>query len=270
MEDGKDGGLKMLNCSVRIPATAAMAVLPGVQENGDSSSGFRGKEKIRRPMVDQFCRTARKEHEGLSQPNEDQCQDRSRGVNEALLDSASTAWEQKLITFKGIAEERRELLLSRARRITNNRDDAEDIVQEALLKGFKYLPQFRGESMMYTWLVAIVQNVGHEWLRRQKRRTYIQLGHLRDSDDLPFLDELADPCEDPEHFCERLEMSKLLHSEIDKLKSVCKQALRICVIEERSHLEAANALRTKVSTIKARISRGKRILRRAIHISTSV
>ena len=259
----------MLNLSVRIAEeTADMNAVFAVRENRELSVASDSNEEINRSAVDQFCRIARKDHEWLSQPKDDRSEDRSQSTNEKELDSGSTAWEQKVITFMGIAEGRRDWLLWRAQRITNNREVAEDIVQEALLKGFRHLPQFRGESMMCTWLVAIVQNVGREWLRSQKRRAHQPLENVRDGDEVPLLDQLPDLCEDPEQSCERREMNDILLSEMDELDSVCKHALRMCAIEERSHREAANALGISVSAIKSRIFHGKQMLKRAVQTRT--
>jgi RNA polymerase sigma-70 factor (ECF subfamily) len=264
MEDGKDGGLEMLNCSVRIPETADMAAVFAERENGETPLSLHSNEEICGPAMEEFCRIAKKEQELLSQLGENGLEHRSRSLNDAELAFASTTWEQKLIMFMRVAEARRTQLLWLAQRVTNNREEAEDIVQEALLKGFKHLAQFRGESMMYTWLGAIIKNVGREWLRSQKGRVLQPLEHLGDGNDVPLLDLLQDSYEDPEQFCERWEMTNILLSEINELDSVCKHALKMCAIEERSHLEAAHALGVSVSAIKSRLFHGKRILKRAV------
>ena len=258
----------MLNCSVKISEIVGMTAVSAAGEHGETPVGLEYSEEIIRAAANVFCHGAGKDFESLSQLEENRSEDRSRSTNETELDSSSTAWEQRLITFIRIAEGHRELLLWRAQRFTASREEAEDIVQEALLKGFKHLPQFRGESMMCTWLVAIVQNVGREWLRSQRGRAYLPLEHVRDADEVPLVDHLPDPREDPERFCERWEMSSILLSEIDELDSVCKHALRMCAIEERSHLEAANALGVSVSAIKSRLFHGRRMLKRAIHMRT--
>ena len=258
----------MLNCSVGISETADMAATSAVRENGKTPVGIESNEEINRPTVDKLCRVARKGHERHPKPEENRSEERSRNADGAEFGSGSTAWEHKLIAFVQVAEARREQLLWRAQRITKNREEAEDIVQEALLKGFKHLSQFRGESMMCTWLTAIVRNVGLEWLRGQGGRAILPLEQDQDGYEMPFLDNLQDPSEDPEQSCERWEIRNLLLTHIDELDSVSKHALRMCAIEERSHLEAANALGVIVAAIKSRLFHGKRMLKRAIHMRT--
>jgi len=159
-------------------------------------------------------------------------------------------------------------LLWYAQRITNHREEAEDIVQEALMKGFRNLPRFRGELQMSTWLSVIVRNTAVEWLRNRKGRTNVPLEHLRNRDDEPFLLDLPDPNRNPEQFYEQNEMERILHSEIDEMNSVCKRAIQMCALEELSHLEAANVLGVSVVTIKSRIFNGKRMMKRVICLRT--
>jgi RNA polymerase sigma-70 factor, ECF subfamily len=194
--------------------------------------------------------------------------DMSSTMTVSGVKSGPAVREGKLERFMQVAEQRRAQLLWYAQRFTNNREEAEDIVQEALLKAFKNLPQFRGESHMGTWLYVIVQNAGREWLRNRKGKTYLPLEYVRNRDDEPLVLDLPDPGRNPEQFCERREMERILLSEIDKLNSVCKRAIQMCALEELSHLEAANVLGVNVFTMKSRIFHGKRMLKRAICLRT--
>ncbi len=260
----------MLNSSARIPETAEMAVISASREYGKTPVGIESNEEINTQTVEKQCRVARKGHERHPEPEENQSGESSSNADGAEFGSGSTAWEHKLIAFVQVAESRREQLLWQAQRITNNREEAEDIVQEALLKGFRHLRQFRGESMMCTWLVAILKNVGREWLRTQKMRISQPLEHPRDRDEAPVLDDLPDPCEDPEQFCERWEINNILLSEIEELDSVCKHALKMCALEQRSHLEAANALGVSVAAVKSRLFHGKRMLKCPVHLRAGI
>jgi RNA polymerase sigma-70 factor (ECF subfamily) len=173
-------------------------------------------------------------------------------------------WDSKLVTFAEVAERRRTQLLWLAQRITNNREEAEDILQEALLKAFKNLAQFRGEAQMGTWITVIVQNTGREWLRKRKGHVCLPLEEVRNRDDVPLVLDFPDPGRNPEQCYEHDEMEGILLSEIDALHSVSKRAIEMCVLEEHSHREAANALGVNVFTIKSRVFHGKRMLRRAV------
>jgi len=185
------------------------------------------------------------------------------------LESGPAACQGNLVVFTEVAEQCRAQLLWQARRMTNSREEAEDIVQEALLKAFKNLPRFRGESQMGTWLTVIVLNTGREWLRRRKGRIDLSLEQARNRDDDTFILDLPDPGRNPEQWCERGEMDNILLSEIDKLNSVCKGAIQLCAIEQLSHQEIADMLGINVFTIKSRVFHGKRMLRRAIRERTS-
>jgi RNA polymerase sigma-70 factor (ECF subfamily) len=172
--------------------------------------------------------------------------------------------DSKIVVFVQIAERRHAQLLWLAQRMTNNREEAEDVLQEALLKAFKSLAQFRGESQMGTWITVIVQNTGREWLRKKRGRVCLPLDDVRNQDNDSRMFDFPDPGKNPEQCYEHGEMKGILLSEIDALNSVSKSAIEMCVLEEHSHLEAANALGVNVFTIKSRIFHGKRMLKLAV------
>lgn len=176
----------------------------------------------------------------------------------------ATSLERQAVTFMDVAESRRMQLLWLAQRMTNNREDAEDVVQEALLKAFKNLGHFRGDSQMGTWMAVIVRNTGLEWLRKRKRGTWLPLEEMRGRDEEPQALEIPDPASNPEERCAHEEMAGIMLAEMDALDSVCKSALEMCVLGELSHMEAARVLGVNAFTIKSRIFHGKRMLRRAV------
>lgn len=174
----------------------------------------------------------------------------------------------KLAAFMQIAEEHRAHLLRFAWRMTDCREDAEDIVQLALTKAFANLSRFRGESQMATWLHVIVRNTATEFLRNRRGRSLVSLEYARCNDDTPVVHDVPDPRRNPEEYCERREMEDVLFTEMDRLDSVCKLAIQMCVLDGLSQRAAANTLNISVSTIKSRIFRGKRMLKRAICLHT--
>jgi RNA polymerase sigma-70 factor, ECF subfamily len=187
-------------------------------------------------------------------------------VEERGMHSLESVREDKLGMFIKTAEQQRSQLLWLAQRITPFREEAEDIVQEALLKAFRNLAQFRGDAQMTTWLRAIVQNTARDWLRNQKGRVYLPLEQTNPADGSPLTFDFPHPGENPEQRCEREEMEWLVRSEIEKLSSVSRRAIQLCLLEELSHRAAANALNVSVITIKSRVFSGKQRLKRAVHM----
>jgi RNA polymerase sigma-70 factor, ECF subfamily len=216
------------------------------------------------PRIDLNERPANQNHEWQTQIDSyGNCEISSaRATHQITLCQAAS--DATLAAYVQMAKERRQQLVWLAQRITRNRDEAEDVVQEALLRAFKSLPQFRGESQMATWLGVIVLNAAREWLRNQKGKQWISFENTHSRDEGPIEIEIRDPSRNPEQNCIRNEIDSILHSAIDRLSSVSRSALRICVLEEESHESAAKMMGVRVSTIKSRVFRGKNMLRRTV------
>jgi RNA polymerase sigma-70 factor (ECF subfamily) len=259
MQSCKAGVAKMIDKTAVPEATA--------RSRAGVDSGF--KSRITRPAVDRNSRIARNVREWMTLPDGNGFEDVSSTMTAADVESRPSAWDERLATFAQVAEQSRAQLLWLARRMTRDRDEAEDIVQEALLRACKSLPRFRGESQMSTWLSVIVKNAGREWLRGRKGRVYLSLEYVCIPGDDPIAREFPDKGIDPEQRCMNKEMNDILLSEIEILNSVCKNTIKMCAIEEGSHREAANALGVSVAVVKSRMFRGKKILKRVVRMRTA-
>jgi RNA polymerase sigma-70 factor (ECF subfamily) len=218
------------------------------------------------PIADIKCGKEAEKIEQCERGNECRTEGASNPRDTQGLGLIQSGGDDKVAAFVEVAEHSREQLLWLAQRMTRDRSEAEDIVQEALLKAFRCLERFRGESQMCTWLGVIVKNTGLEWLRERKGRVYLSLEYACDPDDNPIFRDFPDPGKNPEQCCVQKELSDILLGEIDGLNSVCKSTLRMCALEESSHIEAANALGVSVTSIKSRFFRGKRMLKRAVSL----
>lgn len=174
----------------------------------------------------------------------------------------STEWKNQ--RFAEIADQYRTRMLMRARRITDCREEAEDIVQEAYLKALRGLPNFRGDSKMESWLYSIMKNATLEHLRNRKRHGFRQQASDRSDDNQEIMLEIPDTRADPEEACARREIEQILLSEVDKLDSRCRRTVQTCFLNETPHRIAAESMGVGVSTIKSRVFRGKRLLKKAL------
>ena len=154
--------------------------------------------------------------------------------------------EGRIQEFLETAERRRPQLLRMARRLTNSNEDAEDIVQEALMKAYRALAKFRGESQMSSWLGAIVQNTAHEHLRSRRNRVFVSIEYLNRQDNEVVEIDLPDPGRNPEETWQGKEMENILREEVGKLGMVCRRAIELCVLDESPQLAAAQSDRKSV------------------------
>lgn len=198
-----------------------------------------------------------------------------RIANDDLLDEAtinsiprmsgqeSADFNRKLLNFLRVAEENRAKLLRMAERVTHCREDAEDVLQYALLRAWLNLSQFREEAKMSTWLGTIVQNSAREYLRRRRGFTFISVDPYS-PDDRAVVRDITDPARNPEEYRQWRETEEILYSEIDKLVPYCRSVVQMCVLREIPQREVAQSLNVSVATIKSRMFRSKQLLRRAV------
>ncbi len=184
--------------------------------------------------------------------------------SQARRDDILPAEDQRVATFIDTSARYRARLLSAARRVAPTAEDAEDMVQDALMRAYRKLSQFRNESRMETWLYRITQNSAHEYLRRQKDRNDVSLDQpWNEEESWPSLN-IPDPSMDPEEHCLLGERRAMLRDGLAKLGPKCRQAMVLCILEELPQRVAAKHLRVRSATVKARIFHGKQTLKRAI------
>jgi len=143
--------------------------------------------------------------------------------------------------------------------ILGNAEEAEDALQDAFLKAFQHLPEFEGRSRFSTWLVRIALNTGLQRLRG--RRDFETL----DDDSDEFRPKRIQAwTENPEDLYSREELRRLVESEVMKLPAKYRVALMLRDLEELSTEEAANALGLSIPGLKARVLRGRLMLRESM------
>lgn len=166
--------------------------------------------------------------------------------------------------FVRTVELRRERLVGVALRITGSREDAEDVVQESIMRALMNLYRFRGDARMDTWLHAIVVNTARSLLRSRRIHPAVSLEPVRDQNGEMAQLDLAHPGCTPEESCSHQELRQLLLNEISSLAPSYRAVVKLCDLHEQSYRDAARTLCLKVPAMKARLFPGRALLKRQL------
>ncbi len=149
-----------------------------------------------------------------------------------------------------------ERLLRKAIAMTKNEDDAEDVLQDALVSGYRSIGNFRADSGVYTWLYRIVINKSKDLLLKTKNRGEKPISE----GEYLILDERMG-------YEKKLELndeSDYLIKKINLLDDVFKQVIELRYFEEMSYAEIASVLDCNIGTVKSRLFKAKEILKHMI------
>jgi RNA polymerase sigma-70 factor (ECF subfamily) len=168
-------------------------------------------------------------------------------------------------TFDRIVDDYQRRLYGFALRMTGNREDAEEIVQDAFVRAYRALGKMsieqRAELRLQPWLYTITLNVTRNRLR-SKRPTNVALDALADPDAL--LRESHEGPPRPETIVEQNAEVALVERALLQLPMHLRAAATLRFIEGRSHPEIAEILHQPIGTVKSHVHRAVRILRRIL------
>lgn len=148
-----------------------------------------------------------------------------------------------------------------AQHITQNREDAEDVLQETFLKAYEHLDQFQGNSKFYTWIVRIAVNQALMKLRKRRTDKTVSIDESIDTGEDTVAREIAAWDESPEQRYSREELGEILSSAIDSLAAPYRAVFVLRDMEELSTEETAQALDLSIPAVKSRLLRARLQLR---------
>lgn len=153
-------------------------------------------------------------------------------------------------------------------RLTENREEARDLTQETFLRAFQNIEHFRGEADLRTWIYRIAINQARNrwrWWRRRRRDVTVSLDFAQGQNNKPLVATLrADRSETPEQKALSHERERVLRTALTSLRRVYREAVILRDIEGLSYEEVADALQISVGTVKSRLARGRRELRKKL------
>ena len=158
--------------------------------------------------------------------------------------------------FEILMETHESRMYAVALRMCQNREDAQDCLQEAMMRVYKALPTFKGESSFSTWAYRITMNTCLDDLRRKKNKAASSLDALLDLGWSP-----ADEDNTPERKFSQKEAQREISRAIQSLPEDMRAAIVLRDIHGFSYEEIASMLSINIGTIKSRISRGREKLR---------
>jgi RNA polymerase sigma-70 factor, ECF subfamily len=167
--------------------------------------------------------------------------------------------------FEALAGERKRDLYNAALRMTRSREDAEDLAQEALAKAYAAFHQFRPGTNFKAWIYRVLVNTYINSYRRQRRAP-----QMRSWEEMAVDGDTDYAREDPSRLNspEEAVLARLPDEEVQPALQALPDEFRIAVIlsdvEEFSYKEIADILRIPLGTVRSRIFRGRRLLRKRL------
>jgi RNA polymerase sigma-70 factor (ECF subfamily) len=148
-----------------------------------------------------------------------------------------------------------------AQHITQNREDAEDVMQDAFLKAYEKLDQFQGNSKFYTWLVRIAVNESLMRLRKRRTGKLVSMDEDMQTEEGSVPRDFADWAPNPEQNYNQSELAEILKKTIQGLPQGFRVVFVLRDVDGLSTEETAEALGLSVPAVKSRLLRARLQLR---------
>ena len=169
--------------------------------------------------------------------------------------------------FEQIAREQAPRLFRLALKLCGRREDAEDLVQETLVRCLPALRRFEGRARLSTYLIRALTNLWKNRLRSRKRSRLVDWfrGKQEDSDETDGPEALAiDPAPSAEERIQGQQRGALVRSAIERLEPNRRLTLLLREVDEMSYEEIAEATGVAVGTVRSRLARARDDLRRLL------
>jgi RNA polymerase sigma-70 factor (ECF subfamily) len=166
--------------------------------------------------------------------------------------------------FELLVQRHKGKIFALAQRMTRNREDAEDVVQQSFQKAFIHLKKFEGGSLFSTWLTRITINEALMLLRRKRISREVPIAESNaEAETAPALD-IPDSGPNPEDSCLRREQEQILSAAVHGLTPGTRKAIELRELGELSTGETARVMGLSVGAVKGRVFHGRKRLRQTL------
>lgn len=158
-------------------------------------------------------------------------------------------------------------LYGAAYRLTRNPRDAEDLVQDAMLRAYRFWDSFQKDSNCKAWLFRILTNTFINEYQKKKRSREVLSAALAEQSatDGVLIHEAAEGQRDPEGLLLERTLSQDVAQALESLPPDFRVAVVLCDVEGFSYKEIADIMECPVGTVMSRLHRGRRMLKQALH-----
>ena len=186
-------------------------------------------------------------------------------VEEAAIDAALVERVQAgdRLAFDLLVRKYQHRIVALIQRFVPDWHEAQDVAQEAFIKAFRALPNFRGDSAFYTWLYKISVNTAKNFLVSQSRRPPMNDVQMDDAEHLEAAGRMHDRAT-PENEFLREEVERTVLSAVADLPEEIRTALTLREIDGLSYEEIAQIMNCPIGTVRSRIFRGRDAVDRRI------
>jgi RNA polymerase sigma-70 factor (ECF subfamily) len=150
-----------------------------------------------------------------------------------------------------------------AYRLMGNERDASEVLQDAFLRAYRFLPKFQFKSSFFTWLYRIATNVSLTKLRKREKVQLVSIDEPANADgDLPL--EIPDYRYNPEKMMKQRQLREALQKAVDELPPDYRSVVVLRDLEGLSNEEVSKVLSLSVAAVKSRLHRGRLELRKVL------
>ncbi|TCL62976.1 RNA polymerase sigma-70 factor (ECF subfamily) [Hydrogenispora ethanolica] len=171
----------------------------------------------------------------------------------------------RMAVFEDLVRTYEKPLFQFAFRLSGNHHEAQDLLQESLYRAYKSFAKFEEGTAFDRWLYQIIHNLYIDHYRKKKNRPVVAsidepLPHLENEKTI----EIPDWTANPEEEAMRGELGRQIQRGLNELPSEYRSAVILCDIQGLSYEEIAQILGISIGTVRSRIHRGRKILRRIL------
>lgn len=176
-----------------------------------------------------------------------------REVDQALVERVQKGDKR---AFDILVQKYQHRIIKLIARFVRNADDVQDVAQEAFIKAYRALKNFRGDSAFYTWMYRIAINTAKNHLVAAGRRATDSAVDAQEAEQYESGDWLREYAT-PEHELLATEINKVITDTISDLPDDLKEAITLREMENLSYEEIADVMECPIGTVRSRIFRAR-------------